>query len=182
MHKRRKKASTLDVGKFTADSSIARANAVRLIAMRIRKFGDTDRQARNRVSKRIGYAIEKGKLWETSRGIFVFGDLVRWTWDEWPGSFDDLPVRLRHVVANTPRPLSLGSFSLRSRAVGLPGDLPTTIRERNLDLYSRIDELEAALEAAHAEVENLRPDAERWRAQVAHLRKIGKGGGRGRSK
>ena len=79
---------------FTPSSIVARSVAVARIAERARRPDETEREASNRVSHRISYAVKRGELVESSRGFFVFGDLAGWVRNTWPGLFNDWPRKL----------------------------------------------------------------------------------------
>ncbi len=143
------------MGSFTPTSVVARNVAVARIAERARRPDETDREARNRVSHLISYAVNRGKLEESSTGYFVFGHLAGWVRDNWPGLFDDWP---RIVYAEFKSTVILRSSA---EATLLPGSL-----ERCHDMILRMDKeiagLNKSLQSAQLEIERLKPDAEKW--------------------
>lgn len=158
--KRRGLQKSINPARLTPDSRIARADIVRLIAERIRRPSESIRQARNRVSHHLAYAIEKGLLEPKSDG-FIVGDLSLWMRRKWPDLFLDIPSSpIRTTLSST---LAVSS-SLSARLI--PGDLDGC-RAALKEAYDQIDQLNLELRTIQAELESLRPLAAKWQAFCA---------------
>lgn len=153
--KQRRSPKAITTAKLTAESRIARADVVQLIAAETRRPNESIRQARNKVSHRITYAVDKGHLIKDPDG-FKVGDLVLWMRSEWPRLFDDLPASPRQATFASTIKIS-DSYSARV----IPGDLDRCKAALN-DAYDQIDRLTLELRAVQVELENLRPLAEKW--------------------
>lgn len=139
-----------------SDCKITRRAAVVRVAERARRFGETGREARNRVSHRISYAVKRGELVESSRGGFVFGYLAAWARNKWPGKFDDWPCILSVKPANFKIGTSISSVVV----------LPTSLKgchDTILAMHAKIVSLRKSNQALQTEIERLRPGAEEWR-------------------
>lgn len=138
-----------------SDYDLARSAAVAKIAERACNPSETEREARNRISHLISYAVKRGKLAKSSHGFFVFGDLATWARNKWPGKFDDWPCTPFVKPTNIAIGTSIGS------PVILPGSLKRS-HDMILDMHEKLARLEKSLQAAQLEIERLRPDAEKW--------------------
>lgn len=141
---------------FTPSSVITRTEAVARIAERVCRSDEEQREARNRVSHRISYVVKRGELSPLPGGNFVFGDFAFWVRKTWPDLFGDWPCFVNVTAEST---LHINSFV---DAVILPVSLERC-REVITDMHKTIGKLKKDLQAAHIEIEQLRPDAERWR-------------------
>jgi hypothetical protein len=151
---KRKKARTVDTENLTAESRIARAIAVRLIAERVRSPDESLKETRNNVSHRLAYDIKIGKLAPPQPNGFVLGELIEWARKWCPEKSDDLPV------LRSGRLVAIGKIQVTGRA-----------RLRIGEGDEEIARLEAELQAAYAEIARLRPDAEKQRQRVKNARK-----------
>jgi hypothetical protein len=159
MRRKLEKAPPVDPPDYTLQSPISRPVAVRMIADRVPRHRDDDvRFVRNRVSKRLTYAIKRGKLARPTRGEFLFADIVTWAQQTWPGKLNDLPL----VPVTGSIQVDLPGLEVSLTAEQLPTDLAGCQRMLG-DYITKVGALEAKLRAAHAEIEQLRPDAEKWR-------------------
>lgn len=165
--RRRKTAQQIDRRTLTADSRLKRAQVVGLIAEETRKPGDSARQARDRVSHRIAYAVEKGWLRPNAEG-FLVGELAHWIRTEWPHLARDLPAApLEATMAST------CGIRCTFEAVVVPGTLDrcqAALREAQ----DTIDKLILELRSTRTELEELRPSAERWEALREKNRESGR--------
>lgn len=141
--------------KYPLTSIVSRSDAVVRIASRTTRPDEREREAKNRVSKRISYAVKQGKLIESAPGFFVFRDLSAWVRSTWPGLFNDWPH------ATSADLVSAATCSSFFDAVVLPGSIERC-REVIVELDKKIRSLEERLTAAQLENEQLRPGAERW--------------------
>lgn len=144
---------------FNPQDLISRQNAVVEIAKCIRKNDQTEREANNCVSHQLGYAVKIKKLPAPVEGMFCFNDIALWAQQKWPGKFDDWPSN-NTINANLELPMP--------EVVSTGFSSPVTLAEchREIErLHGREVELVALLKTAHAEIELLRPDAERSKAQ-----------------
>lgn len=141
---------------YTLSSIITRSDAVARIAERTRLPEDREREAKNRVSKRIGHAMKQGKLVESAPRVFVFGELAAWVRDTWPGLFNDWPCPMYADYGSTAVCTSFID------AVVHPGTI-----ERCHDvideMHEKINILEQSLKDAQFEIERIRPLAEQWK-------------------
>lgn len=144
-----------EIMEYTLSSIITRSDAVARIAERTRLPEDREREAKNRVSKRISHAVKQGKLVESSHRNFVFGELAAWVRNTWPGLFNDWPCRMSADFA------SAAVYSSFFDAVVLPGTIKRC-HDVISEMHERINSLERSLKDAQLEIERIRPLAERW--------------------
>ena len=137
------------------DAEISRHEAVVRITQRVRRPDEDERQARNRVSKRITYARNAGLIAEASPRKFAFGAISRWAKSEWPGLFLDWPA---HIEASSH---SAASAMTSADAVALPGTLARCHALIEI-LHSHLATLQSELASAREEIELLRPKAAEW--------------------
>ena len=176
--KRRRKSTPIDAGKFEASSLVSRAEAVQLIAQTVRHAWDSDKQARNRVSKRFSYAATNGSLPRVVAGKFVFGELAAWAQDTWKGHFKDWPAT--RLVTGTME-LNLGATAFSASGTDLPQNLQEA-HQRIIQLTHDYTSLQSAYVALQREVDELRPYKRLHEERIEKGRIAGKKGGRGRSK
>lgn len=141
---------------YTLTSNISRSDAVARIAARTSLPDDREREAKNRVSKRIGYAVRQGKLIESPRGFFPFGELSTWVRSTWPGLFNDWPHATSADLVSAARCSSIFD------SVVLPGSIDRC-HDVIVEMNEKVRSLEERLTAAQLEIEQLRPGAEQWR-------------------
>jgi hypothetical protein len=164
---RRKETPPSSAKVYDPNDLIALTDAIALLADRDRRKHDTDRSRKARMRGRIKYAVDNGALAETlrqSKKCYVYGHIVAWAQENWPGKYDDLKAI---------RAPSVGSVNgvlrgLTGKSSG--GEIPTTLAECQAQLdqarqhiFSLVDELEVARRVA----DRLRPDAEAWRRHCA---------------
>jgi hypothetical protein len=143
---KRRKARPVNRADFDRKSLISRAQAVRLIAAEVAML-------RNTVSKRVGYAVDRGKLVPEAPGHFLFGRLIAWAQDEWPGHFSDWPamrsvegdLKLRWDVGDVP----IGGQLPPSTMAGWR-DLARGLDSENKQLREEIDKLRRKLAREYA--------------------------------
>lgn len=142
--------------KYTNSLRLKRIEAVEIIAERLRRSDETERQSKNRISHRINYAIKQGKLIQLQDGCFSFNDLAIWVRSNWPNSFNDWPI----LVATE------CNMCLTARGTANAVILPETLErchEAIRNMHETITTLEEKLEAANHQIEQLLPDANNWR-------------------
>ncbi len=154
-----KKARPVSRDGLSANCTVNRAQATRLIAQEIAERGEQSPHTRNRVSQRIRYAIKTGRLAERSPGKFRFGALAAWAMDTWPGKFSGWPA------SRTVSPIT-GRGVLDTYTVCIGKDPITELRAENDRLRS--------------EVAALRPYKERYDLTRAKRQAAGRRGGRGK--
>jgi hypothetical protein len=153
---------------FNPQDLISRHNAVKEIAKRIHKNDQTKREADNRISHQLSYAVKIKKLPAPVEGMFCFNDIALWAQQKWPGKFDDWPSN-NTINANLELPIFKGV------ATGFSSLLTIEECHREIErLHAREVELAAQLQTAQAEIERLRPDAEKWKTLVEKNRQSGK--------
>lgn len=140
---------------YTLLSTIARSDAVARIAERTCLPEDREREAKNRVSKRISYAVKQGKLVESPRGFFVFGQLAAWVRITWPGSFDDWPQNTHAGLMSSAACIDLYDMVVQPGTIKRCHDLI-------FEMHEEIKILEQSLKDAQLEIERMRPLAEQW--------------------
>jgi len=161
------------------------AMAVREIAQRVAKPGETPRQAETRVRNRIDYAVKKSalNLIDDPHGLAVpRGDFCEWAVKKWPKVIPTLPGyahRVNTVVGQltiTGHAPTVVVMNLESHE-WLREHYPRCEAERqrlqleNAELHQRVDALEVELDGLR-----LKKELRRERAS-----EFGKKGGRGRS-
>lgn len=166
--KRYMKAAPVNASSYSADSTISQADAVQFIAPRI---GINNRNARDKVRKRIRYSTEKTPaLTKVGNKGFIFGDLMGWARKEWPGKFDDVGANMRIS------PLT-GQLHTQGHAPDVL-ELPATVPK----CHEVIKDLGARVSALTEEVNVLRPDAMMYRERRRKNSSSGRKGGRPRSR
>ena len=101
--KAKRKSRLPQLADYGRDRVITRENAVWLIGAEVARSDETAQQARNRVSNRLRYAMAKGqatslKYHDAQAKDFVFGCVVAWAKEEWPGKFSGWPWKRSAVV------------------------------------------------------------------------------------
>lgn len=127
-----------------------------LIALRIRpEDGEPRRTTIDKVRKRLIYATKNGDLQTALTGLYFVPQVIAWSQTKWPGKFDDLPAEHSHAATAT--------LVMRdeARAFVIPGDLPGC-QEALEDAHRKNRQLQAELNAAHAEIERLKPIAYKY--------------------
>ena len=169
------KAKTIDPSVYSANSLILRKDLVRFLATRIKGNLDLDTVLK-RVGKRLTYGVNKSDLAAPVGGSFIFGSAVYWARQQWPNVFDDCPVIFPGNFCSI-------SVTLPLLTTGITVTyLPTTtetchneiIKMQNLFL-SKADNC-AILQA---ELDLLRPIAEKVEQRRIKSSQSGKMGGRG---
>lgn len=146
----------IDISKLTAESRLARADLVQLITDRVRDPNDNIREARNKVSHRITYAIDTGALAAPGDDSFELGIVALWARLQWPGKLDDLPVSpVSAWFASSAR------LSDRYDAIVIPGQLDQC-QDALKKAYDKIEQMEKGLRSLYAELERLAPLASKW--------------------
>jgi hypothetical protein len=143
-----KKARPVDREAFNRSSLISRADAVRLIAQEVG-------EPRTNVSHRVRYAIDTGKLEKAAQGQFVFGRLVAWAQDTWPGHFSGWPatrtvggsLTLRWDVGDVP----IGGKPPPTTLAGWR-EIAYALDRENAKLRGEIDSLRRKLASAHGKL------------------------------
>jgi hypothetical protein len=147
-------------GVLHSDDLLSLPEVVAFLADRVRGPLDTVREARDKVRKRMVYAVDNGTLRQPEQQRFRLIDVVTWARGvaRWAPHLTDFPV----VIAVPAARLTLTGYApvVYSSPEG-----------------KRIAELEQELAEARAELELLRPDAVKWRSFAT---KCGKGKSRSR--
>ena len=162
---KRKSLRPIDAGVISSHSLIKRRQAVRFIAGEVAEPGEVAWVTRNRVSKRISYAVGKGALQEAAPNVFEFGRLVAWARQAYKGRFLGWPALLT-VTAD----LRVEYSILEASAEVLP---PTNLAEchaRIATLTAQLREAQRELATLYKEVDELR----RYKVTVERKREQGR--------
>jgi hypothetical protein len=157
---RRKETPPSSAKVYDPNDLIALPDAIALLAERDRRKHDTDRVKKARMRARIKYAVDNGALAETlrrSKRCYVYGRIVAWAQENWPGKYDDLEA-IRVPSVGSVKGVLRG---LTGKSSG--GEIPTTLAEcqsRLAQTMRRIVTLEEQLIVAREDADRLRPDAE----------------------
>jgi hypothetical protein len=147
-----------------------------LIASRVRPPGEPIRATIDKVRKRLAHAVAKGELHTTGSEppLFYAPRVVAWGRSKWPGKLLDLPAEHAVRVSEELR-IGNGSFGYV-----IPDEL-TSCQVALNNALRRIDALCDRLQTVSAEVERLRPLAEKYEANREKNRRSAKlpRGGRG---
>src|SRR5690349_24985157 len=129
-----------------------------MLAPRVRKPEQTNREARENAHKRVRYALEKGQLAAGQSAADPQAALVRWARKKWPMKLTDLPSSF---ATN----LQADVLRLEDSAVidVVPGDIASCQAALNA-AQSHNRTLEIELRQAKAEIERLRPMAAKYAA------------------
>jgi len=171
-----------NIAGLPASHCIDLSSAVAFIARHVRKQGETDRRARDRVRKLIGYHVEKGWLTEAAPRKFALNEFGRWLHgrEDWTGKFANIPA---NVLIEPPA----ASLSLTPPPPELPrgAALPTNLEDSHHlinDLIAEINQLRREKEAAIAKIRDLEPVALKRRERSRKAVVAGKQRGRGKAK
>lgn len=124
--------------------------AVQLIAPRVGRSDEDTRDVENRTSHRIGYAVKTGKLQQEKDGSFTLANLTFWASSKWPGKFNDLPAIGRAYL----------TFPMMTLSGSISDSMPNSIEECQL----RLKEAQQRIATLEKENFDLKPDAEKYRA------------------
>lgn len=131
------------------------AEMATLIALRTRQAGEPLRTTIDKVRKRLVYATTNGDLQIVLAGLYFVPQVIAWSQKKWPGKFDGLHAK--HSATST-ADLVMGD---EIRGWAIPGDLPGC-QQALRDAQRENEQLETELKAAHAEIELLKPIAEKY--------------------
>jgi len=173
-----KKARPVSREGLTANSTVNRAQATRLIAQEIAERGEQPPLTRNRVSQRIRYAIKTGRLVERSPGKFRFGVLAAWAMDTWPGKFSGWPVS-RTISPGTGRACTDTYRVALGMVASVGGPDAAQVKSENEKLRADNEKLRSERDRLCSEIETLRPYKERHDQTRAKRQAAGRRGGRG---
>jgi hypothetical protein len=164
----KRKDAPLRVAKdYGPNELISISAAIVLLADRDQRKNDSDRVRKARMRERIRYAVENRELTEARRQgtkCYVYGRLIAWAQDKWPGRYGDL-VAIRDPIVRGVNGMLPG---LGGKSGGY--QTPSTLLECQAQLaqaMERIFALEEQLAVARGDAEQLRPDAEAWQRQSA---------------
>lgn len=155
--------------KLSADDLLTIQELVELLAPRVKAPGDSLRQAKDKVRKRLLYSHRSGELvrFEAQErgddGRFWLGCIVAWGREKWPGKLTDLPARHNATVEER--------FRSASSAFGdvVPTDLPQC-REALRACQAQVRLLEAKLAEHQREIGRLKQLADRYESNRAKNR------------
>jgi len=139
----------------SASDWISKVQAASFIAEHVKPDYEKRRAARDKVAKRIAYALETGHL-RLSNGGFIFGELTAWAVEKWPRELAGIP----RISALHPSAVSISMVGHTPRIIAISG----TLAECQSALQAaqlRIGDLEDELAARQQELERLRPLADR---------------------
>lgn len=165
---------------LTADSTVSRAIAMRLIADEILKPGEDLRQVRNRVSHAIREAIEKEQIAPPGPKGFRFGRLVWWARRRWKGHFRGWPTE----VIVTPHTGKVELISPPGFSWSPPEDTLEHWRafgHRMADNYQKVWHENRALRSENAELRPYKEADESRRRKASEKGKLGRGVSRRRT-
>jgi hypothetical protein len=133
------------------------AHMAMLIAPRVQLPGESIRATVDKVRKRLAYAVASGELQTTGAdpAFFYAPAVVAWGRSKWPGKLLDLPA---HQTAKLSDGLVLGEKRIGH---AIPGDL-TSCQVALGQALKQIDALCAHLQDLSAEIERLRPLANKY--------------------
>ena len=175
---KRRKARPTDPSTLDSTTRMSREQAVRWIADEICTNGSEDKQVRNKVSQRIGYAIKTGRL--PGGDKIPLRRLVSWagTRTGWKVHFVEWSKRLGFDGSIE---ASLDGVSAAIYAVQLPSDLQTC-HERIIELEQELLRCRARIQGNERELAELRPLLVKKQERSEKSRKAGMQGGRGHTK
>ncbi|MBX9408989.1 hypothetical protein K5E40_25300 [Pseudomonas baetica] len=147
--------------RFDANDLLTPAQATELLAHRAMKNGEDLADAKGRWRKRIEAAYGQGKLEQINRK-YRCGDLLEWA----RGLKRSVPANWLSRLNDLPLPTLSGEAKIQIRAEGeglvIPA-LPQTLEEA----HARIIHLHGVIESKQLEIDGLKPDADRYRANCA---------------
>lgn len=167
------------------DDLLTRAQAVALIAKFDERSKPGDRQSRNRANKRLAYATATGHLAFAQRGMVSVAALGDWMRGRGLPGGEQLPRRHGEVAGTMCAREQPDSAA--AHGVVLPNDLSRCHRMIGehaatiVRLNEQLAKLDEALRDAQLLIQELRPDAEKWRSLRQRNAESGRGK-RGRSK
>lgn len=131
-----------------------------LIAIRVRRPDETLRQAKDKVRKRLVYAVEHGELTlidatESDAGLFFVPVIMTWARTKWPGALQDIPAEFDSQMRST---IALGD---RCNGHHLPADIDDCHRVL-MESYRTIGLLKGALSQFQVENQRLAALAEKY--------------------
>jgi hypothetical protein len=147
---------------YHPDAFILISEAINLLADRDRRLHDSDRVRKARMRQHIMYAVNNGELEESFRHRtkrYVYGRIVAWAQDKWPGRYSDL-VAIRDPIVGRLE-ASLPRLVVRSSGYQIPTTLPECQAEL-VQAMETIRVLQARVTVACGDADRLRPDAEAW--------------------
>ncbi|MBX6421910.1 MAG: hypothetical protein IRZ06_13020 [Nevskia sp.] len=159
--------------KHRASELLTIQELVDLLAPRVRKAGDTLRQAKDKVRKRLLYAQKSGELERLGtpakqpNGRFKLSAVIGWARFKWPGKVNDLLAYYSRDLSET---LTVSDSAI---ADIIPGDLPRC-QQALRDSQNKVRLLEAQLAESLAEIRRLKPLADRYEANRAKNRESAK--------
>ncbi|MEO5812845.1 MAG: hypothetical protein ABIQ63_12115 [Rhodanobacter sp.] len=135
----------------------ALAEMTMLIARLVQPYGEPLRTTVDKVRKRILYATLKGALTTvgTGAGLYSCPEVIAWARKKWPGKLNDLPAE--HSVSAS----ATAGFRDDGHMFVTPGDLPRC-QAALLEALRENQQLRSELKAAQAEIERLKPIAEKY--------------------
>ncbi len=131
------------------------AEMAMLIALRTRPAGEPLRTTIDKVRKRLVYATKNGDLQTAHAGLYFVPQTIAWSQKKWPGKFDGLPAEHTSTATAT------AVFHDEAWGFVIPGDLPRC-QEALRDAQRENQQLQAELKAARAEIDRLKPIAEKY--------------------
>lgn len=153
-------ARVLDQG---PDAVMSRGEAAAVIAARVVQPGESVRAARNRVGMQLDRSrnrstdVTRNGLAALPEGGFLADEISRWGRREYPGQFDDLPIKARVVLERI-------SETIRVTASPSAEVLPGTIERCHTLIQSLQAELAKAIEKfEQAEIERRHELGERFK-------------------
>lgn len=129
-----------------------------LLAFRVQPDGESLRKTRDKVRKRLRYAVENDYLHVMGVGdlqLFFAAEVFAWARRTWPDAFGDIRVRHEADLSD-----AVGLCDSPKARV-LPGEL-NECHELLLNTYAEADSLKDELARAERELARLRPLAERY--------------------
>lgn len=149
------------------DAMLTLTEIVELITERVRNPNDTLRQAKDKVRKKIRYALKIGKLHnlgasgKQNDGLLKLSVVVAWARGKWPDALLDLRANYEDVARE--RRLSATDHAF---ADVIPGDL-TRCQRALKEAQAKIRQLDAELANAKSKIIRLQPLADHYEATRA---------------
>lgn len=133
------------------------AEMTMLIARLVQPYGEPMRTTVDKVRKRILYATLNGALTTvgTGAGLYSCPQVIAWARKKWPGKLNDLQAE--HSVSAS----ATAGFRDDGQMFVTPGDLPRC-QAALLDALREIQQLRTELKTAQAEIERLKPNAQKY--------------------
>jgi hypothetical protein len=132
------------------------ASAVTFLVHHARDPNDDPRQARDKIRKRLLYAIEKGELLPgalmivSDEGALPAPEFITWARTKWPSEFNAFPALIAGITQS--------SFNVGDKVLPYvyPGDIPRC-HDALRDAYRINRELSTQVGAALVEIDRLQP-------------------------